>query len=117
MIKLTSHQTTTLLPNPEFGDSEGILGEVIVKRTITGSRHVYVKTKNQRRKLLLSFRLTRLKALELRAFIQSYFASTVILVDHLDQVWVGNFMTNPFEFTSVLASDLTIQLDFEGVKQ
>ncbi|KKK96389.1 hypothetical protein LCGC14_2663260, partial [marine sediment metagenome] len=69
MIKLTSYQTTTLLPNPEFGDSEGLLDEVSIKRTIDGSRHVYVKTKNQRRKLIFSFRLTRLKALELRAFI------------------------------------------------
>ncbi|KKN49086.1 hypothetical protein LCGC14_0646560, partial [marine sediment metagenome] len=73
--------------------------------------------KNQRRKLIFSFRLTRLKALELRAFIQSYFSSTVTLVDHLDQIWIGNFVSNPFEFTSVLSSDATIQLEFEGVKQ
>ncbi len=117
MIKLTSFQTTTFLPNPEFGDSEGILDEVTVKRTIIGGRHVYVKTKGSRRRLTLNFRLTRLKALELRAFIRSYFSSTVTLVDHLDQVWVGNFMSNPFEFTSVTGPDQTIQLDFEGVKQ
>ncbi len=117
MIKLTSFQTTTLLPNPEFGDSEGVLDEVAVKRTIAGSRYVYVKTKNSRRKLIFSFKLQRLKALELRAFIQSYFASTVTLVDHLDQIWIGNFMTNPFEFTSIAGSMITLQLDFEGVKQ
>ncbi len=117
MIKLTSYQTTTLLPNPEFGDSEGILDEVSIKRTINGSRHVYVKTKNQRRKLIFNFRLTRLKSLELRAFIQSYFSSIITLVDHEDQTWVGNFMSNPFEFTSIAASEISIQLDFEGVKQ
>ncbi len=117
MIKLTSFQTTTFLPNPEFGDSEGVLDEVSVKRTIGGNRYVYVKTKGSRRRLTLNFRLTRQKGLELRAFIQSYFASSITLVDHLDQTWVGNFMSNPFEFTSVLSSDATIQLEFEGIKQ
>lgn len=117
MIKLKSYQTTTLLPNPDFDDSEGLMDEVIIKRTIDGARHTYVKTKNQRRKLLFAIKLTRLKALELRAFIQSYFYSEIELTDHLDQVWIGNIIVNPFEFTTASADVTTIQIDFEGVKQ
>jgi len=117
MIRLTAYQTTTVLPNPDWSDSEGILGEVIIKRTITGARHIYVKTKNQRRRIGFSLKLTRMKALELRAFIQSYFASEITLTDHLNQVWIGYFTVNPFEFMTTNANILTIQLDFEGVKQ
>jgi len=117
MIRLTAYQTTTILPNPEWIDSENLMDEVIVKRVMEGGRHVYVKTKDSRRKLLFNFKLSRLKSLELRAFIQSYFSSIVTLIDHLDQTWIGNFTINPFEFTSTNAEIINIQLEFEGKKQ
>lgn len=117
MLKLTAYQTTTVLPNPEWDDSENLMDEIILKRTVDGGRHVYVKTKNERRKLIFSFKLTRLKALELRAFIQSYFASEIKLTDHLDRIWLGNFIINPFEFMTTNANISTIQIDFEGVEQ
>ena len=90
-------QTTTVLPSPRFGDSEALRVEVVVKRAIDGTRYTYVKRKGGR-KLQWTFRLTRNKALELRAFLQSYFASKIRATDHAGRVWVGHFMNNPFEF-------------------
>ncbi len=117
MIILRSYQTTTLLPNPQWNDSENIVDDIMVKRKLGVGRFTYNKTKNNRRRLLFNFKLSRLKALELRAFIQAYFASTITLIDHLDQLWIGNFTINPFDFTSINADIIEISLQFEGKKQ
>jgi len=117
MITLTSYQTTTVLPNPEWSDSEQLTGEVTIKRSINGEVYTYVKSKNDRRRLLFRFRLTRSKSLELKAFIQSYFSSIVHLIDHEQQRWVGNILNNPFEFEAILGEEQNIQLEFEGIKQ
>lgn len=90
-------QTTTVLPSPKFGDSESLRAEVITKRAMDGTRYTYVKRKGGR-KLQWTFKVTRNKGLELRAFIQSYFASTIQATDHTGRVWVGKFVNNPFEF-------------------
>jgi hypothetical protein len=75
-----------------------------------------------------TFKLTRNKALEMRAFFQSYFASKITVVDHNDRVWVGNFVNNPFEFDTVSRAGpaispmprgetQTITIEFEGIEQ
>jgi hypothetical protein len=90
-------QTTTIMPNPEFGDGENLAVEISKKIAMDGTLFTYVKRKG-RRKLQWTFSLTRNKGLELRAFIQSYFASKILVTDHRDRKWVGNFISNPFEF-------------------
>ena len=90
-------QTTTVLPNPEFGDRENLVAEVSKKIAMDGTLFTYVKRKG-RRKLQWTFGLTRNKGLELRAFIQSYVASTILVTDHNGRTWSGNFVNNPFEF-------------------
>lgn len=117
MIILRSYQTTTLLPNPQWNDSENIMDDMMIKRQLGGGRFTYIKTKDSRRRLVFNFKLSRLKALELRAFIQTYFASPITLTDHLDQLWIGNFTINPFDFTSTNADIIEISLEFEGKKQ
>ena len=107
--------TTTLLHDPEFSDSEAMLDEVIQKRSMNGSLYTYVKTKGGRRKLIMQFELDRMKGLELRAFLRSYFRSKIRLTDHLDQVWVGYFTSNPFDFDTPMRQSIT--LEFEGTLQ
>ena len=70
------------------------------KTAIDGTRYIYVKRKDGRRKLKWTFRLTRNKSLELRAFLTAYFASQIRVTDHRNRVWVGNFVDNPFELTT-----------------
>ena len=90
-------QTTSSLPDPLFSDGENLAVSVVRKVAVDGTRYTYVKNKG-RRKLRWSFKLTRNKALELRAFIQCYFASQVQIIDHNGRIWVGNLIGNPFEF-------------------
>jgi hypothetical protein len=122
-----ARQTVAILPNPEFSDSEGLTDQITVKRAIDGTRYTYVKRRGGRRKLRWTFQLTRNKGLELRAFIQSYFASRIRLVDHHGRVWVGHFTNNPFEFETTArggpairpmprGETQTITLEFEGVE-
>ena len=121
-------QTTTLLPNPQFSDQEGLTATVARKLAMDGTRYTYVKRKGDRRKLKWTFRLMRNKGLELRAFLFAYFASPVRIVDHNGRVWVGNFTNNPFEFDTAQKAGPAIapmprgeaqmiELEFEGVEQ
>jgi hypothetical protein len=121
-------QTVTLLPSPQFGDGVALLDTVTRKLAMDGTLYTYVKRRAGRRKLTWQFKLSRNKALELAAFIRAYFASQVMVVDHLARVWVGNFTSNPFEFdTTDMARPaiaplprgemVDINLEFEGVQQ
>jgi hypothetical protein len=121
-------QTLTVLPEPKFSDAMNLTDAVIVKRAMDGTRRTYVKTKGGRRRLKWTFQLTRNKGLELRAFIQSYFASKIYVLDHLGRNWVGYFTSNPFELDTpergaparppLLRGEVqAIELEFEGVLQ
>lgn len=121
-------QTITILPAPKFSDALNVTDAVSVKRASDGTTRTYIKTKGGRRKLKWTFQLTRNKGLELRAFIKSYFASKIFVTDHLGRNWVGNFMSNPFEFDTPeraaparqgwpVGEIQTIAIDFEGIQQ
>lgn len=123
-----SIQTTTLLPNPRLGDQESLTDDVKTKRAMNGTLYTYVQRKGGRRKFQWTFRLTRNKGLELRAFIQSYFASKLRITDHAGRVWVGYFLSNPFEFDTPnraapaihpmpLGETQVITIEFEGAEQ
>ena len=123
-----SLQTTTLLPDPQFGDQEANMDTVSRKMAMDGTQYTYVKRRGGRRKLRWVFQVSRNKGLELRAFIQSYYASTIKVVDHHGRTWVGNFTSNPFEFDTtdmarpaiapMLRGELQqIDIEFEGVEQ
>jgi hypothetical protein len=117
-------ETVTLLPNPEFGDSEALRDTVQIRRAMDGTTYSYVRRTGGRRQLQYDFNLGRMKALELIAFVRSYQASKIQLTDHLDQVWVGNLTVNPMELETALRSPtspgrerVSVRLEFEGVKQ
>jgi hypothetical protein len=93
-------ETTTILPSPKFSDQESPRSTVEIQRAIDGTKYSYVK-KNQRRKLQYLFRLTRLKALELRAFIYAYYRATILVTNHKGEVWRMKFVSNPFEFSGL----------------
>lgn len=97
-------ETTTVLPNPNFGDQEGATGELNILRTVKGGRRTYVISKD-RRKLRWDFTLSRNKALELFEFYRSYNAERISIEDHNERRWVGVITNNPFE----------IQMDRRGL--
>ena len=116
----------TYLPNPIFSDSENSVGSVEFKRSMTNVRYSYVKSRAQHRRTTFSIEMTRMKALELRAFLLKYPTTRIELVDHLGVRWLGYITTNPNEFESTKSnrsvanvghSYSQIQLEFRGVKQ
>jgi len=111
---LPNIQTTTLLPSPEFNDSESRRLSVEMKKTVDGTKFTYVK-KNTRSKLLYTFALSRLKMLEVRAFIQAYFRAKVRITNHKGEVWEGHFVSNPFEITSNIPEAITLEFEAERV--
>lgn len=128
MIRLSAPypmiETVTLLPNPSFGDSEALRDTVQMRRAMDGTSYSYVRRTGGRRQLQHEFTLTRMKALEVIAFIRAYQASKIQLVDHLGQTWVGNFTVNPAELETVRRSAsspgrelVNLRIEFEGVKQ
>ncbi len=128
MIKLRAPypvvQTMMLLPNPVFGDSEAPRDTVQIRRAMDGTMYSYVRTTEGRRELQFELNLTRLKALELVAFMRSYHASVIELTDTLGQIWIGNFTNEATEIeNSERAEDkpgremTNVRLTFEGVLQ
>lgn len=121
-----SLQTTSLLPNPDLSDEDGLKAEVTTKRAYDGTLYTYVKKKQERRRFLWTFRLYRPKARELRAFYNSYFGSRIKVTDHNGNVWYGYIMNNPFEFDTPrraapargdFAAELqTVTIEFEGTE-
>jgi hypothetical protein len=120
-----TQQTRSLLPSPEFGDSEAITDRVLVKRATDGTTRTYVQTTDDRRKLKWTFRLSRPKALELLEVIRAYHSSPVWITDHRGRHWKGNITNNPFESQAISGALLGRQglpgeryvatLEFEGV--
>lgn len=128
MFQISAYQTTSLLPDPEFSDTESLTAEVKMQHAMDGTLYVGRATKEGRRKLQWTFQVTRNKGLELRAFLFAYFASEITVTDHYGRVWVGHFTNNPFELTSSKKAGPAIQgwprgetqevqLEFEGVQE
>ena len=117
--------STHYLPNPQLGDSVGSTGTLEFKRSMNGTRYAYVKSRDQRKRLVYTFALTKDKALELQAFFSVYNGSQVKILDHIGKEYVGYFTSNPFEFEAVGRSVAApsnyslhqIQLEFQGFEQ
>jgi len=113
--------TTTVLPSPQFGDGEIPKVSINVLQSMNGTMYSYVKS-NARSQLQYTLTLSRMKALELRAFILAYYRAKVRLINHKGEVWDGYFTSNPFEFTTDSKSSqpgnasLTITIDFDGTR-
>jgi hypothetical protein len=89
---------TTILPDPQFNDSEAKQRGVTIKRAMDGTCYTHVQTMDGRYKLTYQIAMSRMKALELRAFVTAYFSSQIRLTNHKGEIWRVWFLSNPFEF-------------------
>lgn len=113
--------TTTVLPNPLFGDSQALTATVQTMRMMDGTLYTYVKSRAGRKRLRWDFEISRHKAIELREFLDCYQGSLLQVVDHDGVTWIGYLKDNPFEFTGASrAGDwwpggetMTVILEFE----
>lgn len=109
-------QTTSLLPEPSFGDGQGLDSELTLKRAMDGTLYSTIKTNNNR-KLSYDFILTRGKTLEVIEFILTYSQYTVRLTNHKDEVWVGYITNNPAELSAIaIEEENQFRLEFQGRK-
>lgn len=92
-------QYTIMLPSPNWGDSVNVASTFQVLTAMDGTRFTYVHDRDGRKKLQWDFTIARNKALELRAFIKSYYNLQVQVIDHNSDVWIGYLINNPFEHT------------------
>lgn len=114
-------RTTTLLPNPAWGDSKALTATIISMRAADGTLYTYVKSRNGRMKFQWEFEIARNKALELREFLDAYNSKLIQVIDHDGDEYIGYLRNNPFEFAGAgRAGDgwpgeetMTIILEFE----
>jgi len=109
------------LPNPKFGDSESLAIDMNPKRAMDGTLYTYVKTKGLRRKILMSFTMTRLKSIEVNRFLFMYISKQLKIVDYLNRTWVGYITSNPVEFNTSKRGNpgggnelVDAEIEFEG---
>lgn len=108
-------QTTSVFPSPQLDDTDSRLHEVEIFRATNGAKRSSVKS-NVRRRLTYQFLLNRLKAEELKRFIQAYYRSKIRIIDHKNAVWEGYFMSNPASFSPDALERVSVQLQFEATK-
>lgn len=119
--------STTLLPDPQFGDTEALTDEVSVQRAMDGTLYTFIKKKD-RQKIQWPFSLTRNKALELLEFYRAYSGSQIRATDHRNRVWLGYITSNPLETTAAArggpalqgwprGENVTVTVEFEGTLQ
>ena len=113
-------QTTTLLPNPSFSDSHSLAASFERMRTMNGTLYTYATSRKGRKVHRWDFLLSRHKALELKAFFDAYYGSKIQATDHNDQIIIGYFKNNPFEFSGAGAAGgwpgneaMSISIEFE----
>jgi len=108
------------LPRPLLGDAEAGLNSIDIKRTETDETYTYVR-RSIARSLKYKFSITRAKAYEMRNFVQKALASKITMTNWKGELWYGNLMNNPFEFTgqgraSPCGEVWEIDFEFEGVR-
>jgi len=116
---------TTFLPNPQLGDSISPTCSLDKKFAKDGTRYIYVKSRDSRKKMVWTFVLSQAKSLELQAFFDIFNSEQIKITDHLNKIYIGYFTSNPFEFESIRRavaspgnySQHQIQVEFEGFQQ
>lgn len=93
-------RVTVILPNPQFNDSRASESSVTVKRSMLGRVITYIK-QSERTVLRLPFLLSRMKALELQAFLNSYQSATVELILYDGSRWAAQFVGEPHSQTAI----------------
>jgi hypothetical protein len=66
-----NHKVTATLPSAKFDDARASESTVTIKRSMLGRKITYVNP-SDRYTVVLPFILTRMKSLELEAFVQAY---------------------------------------------
>ena len=113
-------ETIITLPKPLVGNTENIVSDLLLKKSMNGVKRTYIKT-NESRRLTYTFSMTRDKGLELENFFKLHNGHKMRLTTWEAEVWRVNLITNPLDFNqprrgAVCGPQVEIDLEFEGVK-
>lgn len=92
-----SNKVTVALPSAQLGDTTATEQSMSLQETMTGIVYTYIKS-NDRRRLVMSFKLTRMKSLELQAFIRIYYRAEWKVVMYDNSVWHCKLINFPVQF-------------------
>lgn len=87
-------KVTILLPNPQFEDARASEAGIQIKRTMTGRLITYVQS-SDRVTLRFPFQLSRMKSLELEAFINAYQSAHWHVTLHDGSKWDAQLVGQP----------------------
>jgi hypothetical protein len=105
-----------VLPSPNFGDPDTPVLNINIKRSMNGTTRTYVKT-SMDEVLQYDFILTRLKAVEVQAFLNLYYANNIRLIDYNGSTWVGKIVNDPIDMAIVrTGEECSFRLEFRGVQ-
>lgn len=89
-------KVSVVMPNAQFQDGRAAEVSVDIKRSMVGDTFTYIKT-TDRKTLTLHYKCTKMKALELQAFLRIYYRADWLISLHDGTQWIGNVSKNPFE--------------------
>jgi hypothetical protein len=127
MIKLEAPwpapSVVTKLPDPQLSDVENHDQTVDRKRSMTNVVYSYAKDGGTG-KLTYTFSLSRMKSLELQAFVETMIGQQIKMTNHKNEVWLVYIDNNPFEVSQARRAGGSpgnetdsVSLTFVGVKQ
>jgi len=93
-------KVTTVLPDPQLGNTRTTESNVQLKRTMTGKLWSYVQS-TDKEILVLSFIITRQKDFELAEFVRIYLTADWKLIDHNGKEWKVKLLGEPLRRNSV----------------
>ena len=108
--------STIYLPKPLFDDSEGIITDLLLKKSMSNRTRTLIKrTKNKGLNYTLS--LDRAKGILLKSFIDSYKSDYIKLQNWKGEEWKVRLVTNPIEYViSDRHGTTEVNLVFEGIR-
>ena len=115
MTSLHSATHDLCLPNAELQDTKNNQSTIDLKHSLNGVRRVYVRS-NTEQLLSYTFRLSVMKAEELKVFIDNNHSRRFRLHNHNAENWRVVLVSNPIEFVQVSPDEVTVNLQFQGSK-
>lgn len=112
-----SASSVVLLPPPLLDDTENIMSDMVLHRSYSGNITTYLK-RTKTRRLGYTFRISRLKSLELETFINNNNSNNFKMINWKGELWERvRFLNNPFDFVENSGpQEVEINLELEGEK-
>ena len=113
-------QTSMVTPSPLMGDTENLISNLTLHRSMSGSIRTHVKSSNNRR-LKYTFSVDRPKGLEMEAFFQAYNGSIIKMINWKGEIWKVKLVNNPLDFVQTRRAEpngdrTEVNIELEGVK-